>query len=79
MAVVISWFAVKRAYAANPAGLIPCCSSGDMKLTFFALYAFLMLRVLQCMPFHSWRALPVFCRTHNVEALFLRRLITSEC
>src|SRR5882672_1283087 len=52
--VIISWVIVKRAYLANPAGLMPVLLVGMvLKLMFFAAYAAVMLRVrhLQPVPF----------------------------
>ena len=79
--VVVSWSVVKRAYRANPAGLMPVLLVGMvLKLMFFAAYAAVMLRVrhLQPVPFvASFTA--SFIVLHNIEALLMRRLFTSAC
>jgi len=79
--VVISWFVMKRAYLANPAGLMPVLLAGmAIKVMFFAAYAVVMLRVLhlQPLPFIASFVLS-FVVLHNIEAFFMRRLFTSEC
>jgi hypothetical protein len=81
MAVVISWSVVKRAYRANPAGLMPVLLVGMiLKLMFFAAYAAVMLRVLhlQAVPFVATFTAS-FIVLHNIEALLMRRLFTSAC
>ena len=81
MVVMISWFVMKRAYLANPAGLMPVLLAGMVaKLTVFAAYVFVMLRVVhvQAIPFVASFTLS-FVVFHNVEAFFMRRLFTSEC
>ena len=81
MIVVLSWFVMKRAYVAKPAGLMPVLVTDmTLKLMFFAAYAAVMLRVLhlQPVPFVASFATS-FIVLHNVVALFLRRLFTPEC
>ena len=81
MVVVVSWFVMKRAYVANPAGLMPVLVAGmALKLMFLAAYAAVMLRMLhlQPVPFVASFAAS-FIVLHNVEAFFMRRLFTSEC
>ena len=81
VAVVISWLVMKRAYLANPAGLMPVLIAGmAAKLMFFATYAFVMLRVLHLQPVPFVASfVSCFVVFHNLEALFMRRLFTSEC
>ena len=81
MAAIVSWFIVRRAYLANPAGLMGVLLAGmAIKLMFFAAYAFLMLRVLHLRPIPFVASFTSsFIVLHNIEALFLRRLFTSEC
>jgi hypothetical protein len=81
MVAIVSWFIVKRAYLANPAGLMGVLLAGmTIKLMFFAAYAFLMLRVLHLRPIPFVASFTSsFIVLHNLEALFLRRLFTSEC
>ena len=81
MAVAISWVAVKRAYRANPAGLMPVLLVGMvLKLIFLAAYAAVMLRVLHLQPVPFVATFTVsFIVLHNIEALLMRRLFTSAC
>lgn len=79
--VVVSWLVVKRAYRANPAGLMPVLLVGMVfKLVFFAAYAAVMLRVLHLRPIPFVAAFTAsFVVLHNIEALLMRRLFTSAC
>jgi hypothetical protein len=79
--VVVSWSVVKRAYRANPAGLMPVLLVGMvLKLMFLAAYAAVMLRVLHLRPIPFVAAFTVsFIVLHNIEALLMRRLFTSAC
>jgi len=81
MVAIVSWFIVKRAYLANPAGLMGLLVAGmAIKLMFFAAYAFLMLRVLHLRPIPFVASFTsTFIVLHNIEALFMRRLFTPEC
>ena len=79
--VFVSWLVVKRAYRANPAGLMPVLLVGMLlKLMFLAAYAAVMLRVLhlQTVPFVATFTVS-FIVLHNIEALLMRRLVTSAC
>jgi len=79
LVALVSWVVMKRAYLANPAGLMPVLVTGmAVKLMFFAAYAAVMLRVLhvQPVPFVASFA-SCFIVFHNVEAYFMRRLFTS--
>ena len=81
MVAAVSWMVMKRAYLANPAGLMPVLLVGmGTKLVFLCLYVAVMLRVLhlQPVPFVASFA-ACFVVFHNVEALFMKRLFTSEC
>jgi hypothetical protein len=79
--VVVSWSVVKRAYRANPAGLMPVLLIGMLlKLMCLAAYAAVMLRVLHLRPIPFVAAFTAsFIVLHNIEALLMRRLFTSEC
>jgi hypothetical protein len=79
--VVVSWSVVKRAYRANPAGLMPVLLVGMvLKLMFLAAYAAVMLRVLHLRPIPFVAAFTTsFIVLHNIEALLMRRLFTSAC
>jgi hypothetical protein len=79
--VAVSWLVVKRAYLANPAGLMGVLLAGmAIKLMFFAAYAFAMLRVMHLQPIPFVASFTAsFIVLHNIEALFMRRLFTSEC
>jgi hypothetical protein len=81
MVVIISWLIVKRVYRANPAGLMGVLLAGmAIKLMFFAAYAFVMLRVLHLRPIPFVASFTAsFIVLHNLEALLMRRLFTSEC
>jgi len=81
LVVIVSWRVMKRAYLANPAGLMPVLIAGmAAKLVFFGLYAAVMLRVLHLQPVPFVASFTsCFIVLHNVEALFMRRLFTSEC
>jgi len=79
--VAVSWIVVERAYAARPEAVFGVLLTGMiLKLMFFAAYAFVMLRMLGLRPipfvvsFTSY-----FIVLHNLEALFMKRLFTSEC
>jgi hypothetical protein len=79
--VAVSWIVVVRAYASRPEVVFGVMLTGMvLKLMFFAVYAFVMLRVLGLRPipfvvsFTSY-----FIVLHNLEALFMKRLFTSEC
>ena len=75
---LVSWFVMKRAYLANPAGLMPVLLAGmGIKLVFFAAYATVMLRVVDLppVPFVASFA-SSFIVFHNVEAYFMRRLFS---
>jgi hypothetical protein len=80
-AVLVSWVVVRRAYVANPAGLMGVFVAGiAIKLLFFAMYAVVMLRVLDLRPIPFVASFTCyFVALHNLEALFMRRLFTSEC
>jgi hypothetical protein len=80
-AVLVSWVVVKRVYVANPAGLMGVFVAGiAVKLLFFAAYAVVMLRVLDLRPIPFVASFTCyFVALHNLEALFMRRLFTSEC
>ena len=79
--VVVSWSVVQRAYRANAAGLMPVLLVGmALKLMFFAVYAAVMLRVLHVRPVPFVATFTVsFIVLHNIEALLMRRLFTSQC
>lgn len=79
--VVVSWVIVNRVYAANPAGVMGVLLTGmALKLMFLATYAFVMLRVLDMRPIPFVASFTAyFIALHNIEALFMRRLFTSEC
>jgi hypothetical protein len=79
--VIISWVIVKRAYLANPAGLMPVLLVGMvLKLMFLAAYAAVMLRVLHLRPVPFVASFTAsFIVLHNIEALLMRRLFTSAC
>ena len=81
IAVVVSWVVVRRAYVGNPAGLMGVFVAGiAIKLLFFATYAVVMLRVLHLRPIPFVASFTCyFVALHNLEALFMRRLFTSEC
>jgi hypothetical protein len=81
MVVLVSWLVVKRAYRANPAGLMGVLLAGmAIKLMFFAAYALFMLRVLHVQPIPFVASFTAsFVVLHNIEALFMKRLFTSEC
>ena len=81
MTFVISWSVVKRAYRANPSGLMPVLLVGMvLKLLFFAAYAAVMLRVLHMRPIPFVATFTTsFIVLHNIEALRMRRLFTPEC
>ena len=81
MVVAISWFVIKRAYLANPAGLMGILLAGMiLKLIFFAAYAALMLRAMHVRPIPFVASFTIsFVVLHNIEAFFLRRLFTSAC
>ena len=74
--VVISWIVIKRAYLANPGGLMGLLLAGmALKLAFLAAYAFVMLRVLDLRPIPFVASFATsFVVLHNIEALFLKRL-----
>ena len=79
LVVIISWRVMKRAYLANPAGLMRVLiAEMGAKLVFLGLYAAVMLRVLhlQPVPFVASFAAS-FIVFHNVEALFMKRLFTA--
>ena len=78
---IVSWFVVKRVYRANPAGLMGVLLAGmAIKLMFFAAYAFVMLRVLHLRPIPFVASFTAsFIVLHNLEALLMKRLFTSEC
>ena len=80
-AVLVSWVVVRRAYVANPGGLMGVFVVGiAIKLLFFAAYAVVMLRVLDLRPIPFVASFTCyFVVLHNLEALFMRRLFTSEC
>ena len=80
MVVVVSWLVVKRAYLANPAGLMPVLLVGMLlKLMFFATYAAVMLRVLHLPPVPFVASfVSCFIVLHNVEGYFMTRLFTTE-
>lgn len=81
MVVVVSWSVVRRAYRANPAGLMPVLLVGMvLKLMFLAAYAAVMLRVLRLHPVPFVASFTAsFIVLHNIEALLMRRLFTSAC
>ena len=81
LVVAVSWLTVKRAYRANPAGLMPVLLVGMvLKLMFLAVYAAVMLRVLHLRPIPFMATFTAsFIVLHNIEALLMRRLFTSEC
>ena len=78
MVALVSWFVMKRAYLANPGGLMPVLLAGmGIKLVFYAVYATVMLRVLDLppVPFVASFA-SSFIVFHNVEAYYMRRLFS---
>lgn len=81
MVVVVSWVVVKRAYVANPARVMGVMLTGmALKLMFFAAYAFVILRVLDVRPLPFVASFTCyFIVLHHIEALFMKRLFTSEC
>jgi hypothetical protein len=78
---VVSFVVVKRAYLANPSGLMPVLLAGmAIKLACFAAYAVVMLRVLHLQPVPFVASFTCsFIVLHNLEALLLKRLFTTEC
>lgn len=80
-AVLVSWVVIRRAYGANPAGLMGVFVAGiAVKLLFFAAYAVVMLRVVDVRPVPFVVSFTCyFVVLHNLEALFMRRLFTSAC
>ena len=78
---VVSWLVVERAWAARPEGVLGVLLGGmAIKLMFFAAYAFVMLRVLSLRPIPFVASFTgYFIALHNIEALFMKRLFTSEC
>jgi len=78
---LVSWLAMKRAYLANPAGLMPVLLAGmGIKLVFYAAYATVMLRVMNLPPVPFVASFATsFIVFHNVEAYFMKRLFTTEC
>ena len=81
LVVIVSWSVVRRAYRANPAGLMPVLLVGMvLKLMFLAAYAAVMLRVLHLQPVPFVASFTAsFIVLHNIEALLMRRLFTSAC
>ena len=81
LVAAISWVIVRRAYLANPAGLMGVLLAGmAVKLVFLAIYAYAMLRLLELRPVPFVASFACyFVMLHNIEALFMRRLFTSEC
>ena len=79
--VAVSWLVVERAWAARPEGVLGVLLGGmALKLMFFAVYAFVMLRVLSLRPVPFVASFTgYFIALHNIEALFMKRLFTSEC
>jgi hypothetical protein len=79
--VVASWLVVRRAYVANPAAVMGVLVTGmAIKLIFLATYAFVMLRVLDARPIPFVASFACyFIVLHHIEALFMKRLFTSEC
>jgi hypothetical protein len=78
---VASWLVVQRVYATNPVGVIGVLLAGmAIKLIFLATYTFVMLRVLDVRPIPFVASFTCyFIALHHIEALFMRRLFTSEC
>ena len=75
----VSWIVTKRAYAANPAGLMGVLVAGmAIKAVLFGAYVVVMLRVVALRPvpfvasFTSY-----FIGLHMVEALLMQRLFKS--
>jgi hypothetical protein len=77
----VSWLVVKRAYLANPAGLMGVLLAGMvLKLIFFGVYAAVMLRVLHLEPVPFVASFTSsFIVLHHIEAVLMKRLFTSEC
>ena len=77
----VSWLVVHRAWAARPEGVFGILLGGmAIKLVFLAAYAFVMLRVLGLRPVPFVASFTAyFIALHNIEALFMRRLFSSEC
>jgi len=77
----VSWLVVQRAWAARPEGVFGILVGGmAIKLVFLAAYALVMLRVLGLRPVPFVASFTVyFVALHNIEALFMRRLFSSEC
>ena len=74
-----SWIVVERAYAARPEGVLGVLRTGmAIKLVFFAMYAFVMLRVLGLRPIPFVASFTgYFVALHHLEALFMKRLVTD--
>lgn len=81
MVAVISWFVMKRAYLANPAGLMGVLLAGMVaKLIFFGVYAAVMLRVVHLAPIPFVASFTSsFIVLHHIEAVLMKRLFTAEC
>jgi hypothetical protein len=77
----VSWIVVERAYAARPEGVLGVMVTGmAVKLVFFAVYTFVMLRVLGLRPVPFVASFTgYFVALHNLEALFMKRLFTTAC
>ena len=78
---IVSWIAVERTYAVNPEGVLGVLLTGMVvKLIFFAMYTFLMLRLVGLRPIPFVASFTgYFIALHNIEALFMKRLFTSAC
>jgi len=79
--VAVSWIVVERVYVARPDAVFGIMLAGMvLKLMFFAAYAFVMLRMLGLRPIQFVVSFTsYFVVLHNLEALFMKRLFTSEC
>ena len=70
MVVAISWFVIKRAYLANPAGLMGILLAGMIvKLIFFAAYAVVMLRAMHVRPIPFVASFSVFAVNKGFEQM----------
>jgi hypothetical protein len=78
---VVSWIVVERAYAAHPEGVLGVLLTGmAVKLMFFAVYAFVMLRLMELRPIPFVASFTgYFIALHYIQALFMKRLFIPEC
>jgi hypothetical protein len=81
LVATLSWVVVARAWAVRPEGVFGVLLGGmAIKLVFLAAYAYVMLRVVALRPVPFVASFTgYFIALHNIEALFMKRLFTSEC